>query len=145
MRSGKVLIAEDDLMTLEMMVDDFTDAGYEVLSYENGSKVVEMAVKHQPDLIILDLVMPYVNGYTIAGQLKGRSETDHIPVVIVSGKKGVKEESRKSSRFDIVLNCVERLEKPLNMDYLLKRVDKYIIAGRVIKALSKVKKKFENL
>ena len=143
---GKILIAEDDKITLQMLVDDFSDAGYEVFQYSDGSEVVEMAVKHEPDLIILDLVMPFVSGYALAGQLKGRPETTHIPIVVVSSTPAtVQNERRKRVQHDVILNCVERLEKPVNMPYLLKRVESYIYAGRAVKSINSMQKTVDKL
>jgi twitching motility two-component system response regulator PilH len=82
----KVLIVDDtqaDRISLERIV---SDAGHQALMAESGAKAIEMAKRDKPDLILMDINMPEIDGYAATRMLKADEETKHIPVVFVSGK-----------------------------------------------------------
>lgn len=82
----KVLIVDDtqaDRISLERIV---SDAGHLALMAESGAKAIEMAKRDKPDLILMDINMPEIDGYAATRMLKADEETKHIPVVFVSGK-----------------------------------------------------------
>ena len=60
--------------------------GHEVITAENGRAGVEMAVKEQPDVVLMDIVMPDMNGFQATRQIARGESTKHIPVIIVSSK-----------------------------------------------------------
>lgn len=83
---AKVLVVDDSPTELLQFKDMLEGLGYEVITAENGRDGVAMASKEQPDLVLMDIVMPGVNGFQATRQLSRGSTTDHIPVVLVSGK-----------------------------------------------------------
>jgi DNA-binding response OmpR family regulator len=80
----KILIAEDEPSLSEMYKLYFERAGYEVFHAENGQMCVEVAEKNPPDIILLDILMPRVNGWEVLEKLKKNDKTKNIPVLIFS-------------------------------------------------------------
>ena len=80
----KILIAEDDLPILDLYDKKFTGAGYEVIRAVDGGEAFQKASDTIPDAIILDIMMPVMNGFEVLKKLKKTAETQEIPVVILS-------------------------------------------------------------
>ncbi len=81
-----ILIVDDSptqLHTLKAMVEGI---GHEVITAENGEEGVELAKSRQPDLILMDVVMPNLNGFQATRSISRDSETSHIPVILVTTK-----------------------------------------------------------
>lgn len=83
-KKPKILIAEDDLPILDLYDKKFTSAGYEVIRAVDGGEAYQKATETIPDAIILDIMMPVMNGFEVLKKLKKAAETQEIPVVILS-------------------------------------------------------------
>jgi signal transduction histidine kinase/CheY-like chemotaxis protein len=83
---GKVLAIDDDPMTLELLQAVLEPLGYTVLTARNGEEGVALARSEAPDLVLLDLVMPEPDGFTVVRQLKDNAATRAIPIVILTSK-----------------------------------------------------------
>lgn len=82
----KVLIAEDDpniLISLDFLM---RKRGYEVYVARDGKEAWEMAQKHKPDVVLLDVMMPFINGYEVCENIKNAQETKHAAVIFLSAK-----------------------------------------------------------
>ena len=115
---GKILIAEDDLSQLAMFKHGFEDAGYTVLGFADGAEIVDKVHKYQPDLVILDVHLPPVDGWQIARKLKADPELRHISVIMVSADQ--KEAHKDQS---MLHGCMNFLEKPVDTDSILSDLD----------------------
>lgn len=82
---GAVLIVEDDRDTSEFLVELVERIGYTATVLANGKHVVEWVRKHRPELILLDLMLPDVDGFTVCEQLKLERSTNLIPIIMVTG------------------------------------------------------------
>lgn len=80
----KVLVVEDDTALLDLYDKKFTASGYTVLRAEDGGKGVEQAESETPDAIVLDVMLPVMNGFEVLKKIKGIESTKNIPVVILS-------------------------------------------------------------
>ncbi len=80
----KILIIEDDVFLSELMAKKLIEEGFDVVKAVNGEEGVEMAQKENPDLILLDLILPGMDGFDILEKIKEDPETSSIPVVILS-------------------------------------------------------------
>lgn len=80
----KILLVEDDQMIIEMYKLKLEEAGYEVLVTEKGSEAIEIAKKDQPKLILLDIILPEIDGFAILQSIKSESETKAIPVILLT-------------------------------------------------------------
>lgn len=81
---NKVLIVEDDVSLLNLYVKKFTNSGYQVVTAEDGQQGLEKAESEKPDVILLDIMLPVMNGFEVLKNLKKRKIIDKIPVVILS-------------------------------------------------------------
>jgi CheY-like chemotaxis protein len=84
MAKARVLIAEDDLPLLDLYDKKFTKAGYEVIRAEDGGEAVKAAKEKSPDICLLDVMMPVMNGFEVLKKVKSDPATSEIPVVILS-------------------------------------------------------------
>jgi len=86
----KVLIVEDDALLSKVLSESFIKENFEVTVVENGLEVENTVKKFHPDMILLDLIIPGIDGFAVLKQLKANSETQKIPVVVVSnlGEEG---------------------------------------------------------
>ncbi len=80
----KIFLIEDDAMLSKAMVGVLEDAGYEVKNVLEGSKASTTAAKFQPDLILLDLILPGLDGFGVLKEIKADTGLAKVPVVIVS-------------------------------------------------------------
>lgn len=80
----KVLVVEDDKMILDMYTLKFTQEGYEVVQAENGKDGLEMAKQHHPDIILLDIILPQMDGFTVLKSLKSDKSLKNIPVILLT-------------------------------------------------------------
>ncbi|MGL1891386.1 MAG: response regulator [Spirochaetaceae bacterium] len=120
----KILIVDDDRRNLMVLEALLIPMGYEILLASDGIEAVETAGKESPDLILMDIMMPRLNGYEATKQLKGANETSMIPIVMVTALKEVEDR-------------VRALEVGAD-DFLSKPIDKTELRARV-KSLLKVK------
>ncbi len=117
---AKVLIVDDIRSELQMMTDALRPAGYDCIRATNGVEAIERARTDQPDLILLDIVMPGQDGFATCRQLKKDSATKDIPIVLVSSKSG------DSDRFwGQRQGASDYLTKPFTPADLLSMVRKY--------------------
>lgn len=80
----RILIVEDTEDNRRILRDLLTAAGYEILEAMDGAEGVKMALAEQPDLILMDIQLPVIDGYEAARRLKADPATRHIPVVAVT-------------------------------------------------------------
>jgi twitching motility two-component system response regulator PilH len=81
-----ILIVEDSIVQREMMTDLLKASGLEVTHASDGAEALEAIHKPPPDLVVLDIVMPRMNGYELCRRLKSDPKTQNVPVVMCSSK-----------------------------------------------------------
>lgn len=86
MSSGqkKVLIVEDDDMIISMYKTKLEQLNYAVFLAHDGLEGLEMTKKEKPDLVLLDIIMPQLDGFSVLEQIKGDSSTKNIPVIMLT-------------------------------------------------------------
>ena len=82
----KIVYIEDDLEMTYLIKMILERKGYEVVSTNDGMEGFELIEKESPDLVLLDLMMPNIDGWDIYHQIKSNESTNHIPVIIISAK-----------------------------------------------------------
>jgi len=123
--SSEVLYIEDnddDVYMLRMRLELL--GNFEVLTAEDGEKGSEMAVAERPDIILMDLEMPVVDGWEAARRLKGNSQTRDIPIIALSAHALAGEREKA-----IATGCEEFDTKPIEFDRLVATVRR-ILDGR---------------
>ena len=86
MTKTSILIVEDDTDILKLLAYNFRAAGYDVLTSEEGYGAVTVAKQRLPDLVILDLMIPGLDGFEVCKELKRSPETRNIPVIMLTAK-----------------------------------------------------------
>ncbi len=90
----RVLVVDDDAMNREIMEAYLQIEGYEVLLASDGESAVELARVQHPDLIITDVRMPDMDGFTLCAQLKADAELCNVPVIVLSGLSSEEDSAR---------------------------------------------------
>ncbi|TMQ71080.1 MAG: response regulator [Candidatus Eisenbacteria bacterium] len=86
MIKSKILIAEDEMNLREVLRFQLTTAGYDVVEAEDGRQAIEKARETMPDLLLLDVMMPYVDGFEVVRELRKSFLTRHIPIIMLTAK-----------------------------------------------------------
>ena len=83
-KKPKILLVEDDSMIVEMYKLRFEEEGFEVTVTEKGSEAIELAASLKPDIVLLDIILPEVDGFNILQSLKADGKTDKLPVLMLT-------------------------------------------------------------
>jgi two-component system, cell cycle response regulator len=123
---GRILVVEDDADIAITLGDGLEDEGYLVQQARDGREGFECAVSIRPDLILLDVNLPSLDGFTAAAQLRESAITRHIPIIFLSARSDL------SARVRLLqLENVDFISKPFSGDELLARIEQGLIGARV--------------
>jgi len=117
--SSSVLLVDDDLETLELVGTVLERNGYTILAARSGAKALEIAHKEIPDLILLDVMMPGMDGYEVLNRLKGDEATATIPVVIFSARNQIDDQLQ-----GLEAGAEDYIPKPVQVQDLVKSLEK---------------------
>ena len=115
--SKKVLIIDDSVDTVEMLEMILKDEGYDVIIAYVGEIGVKKAKEENPDLIILDVMLPGIDGFQVCEKIKSDPDTKDIPIIMLTGKD-------MGDDFDKAADCY--IKKPYDIEHLLKVFDKLL-------------------
>ena len=115
----KILVCDDDEGILDVTSFILKNNGYRTIPIINSLEAVDTVLTERPDLVILDLWMPGINGEQIANTLKSNPETTGIPIIIISA-------SRDGRQIAERCHANEFIEKPFDIKTLVNRVKHYI-------------------
>jgi len=121
MNSKKILIVDDEADLVETVRFPLEMEGYRVLVSYNGEDAINQARKENPDLILLDLMLPNLDGYKVCRLLKFDNRYKHIPILMLTAKT-----QEKDKALGMETGANEYITKPFEMDDLLKRVKRYL-------------------
>ena len=82
--TGRILVVDDQPLNVKLLEAKLTSEYYDVLTARGGAEAIRMAVEERPDLILLDVMMPDMDGYEVCRHLREQPETMHIPIVMVT-------------------------------------------------------------
>ena len=117
----KILIVEDEPDILKVVSSRLKKMGYEVLIAVDGKEGVDIAQKEKPDLILLDLRLPLMDGYEVCKRVKADKKLKHIPVILLSASQVARiKESMKECKAD------DYIIKPFEPKELLDKIKKFI-------------------
>jgi CheY-like chemotaxis protein len=116
----RILIVEDVELNLDLLVQLLEDE-YEILSADNGEDGVLLASKEKPDLILMDMSLPKMDGWEATRQIKAKDELKKIPVVALTAHamRGDEEKARAAG-------CDHYLTKPIDEDLLFETLDSFL-------------------
>jgi DNA-binding response OmpR family regulator len=119
------VIADDDPIVIKFLSAIFQDEGFEVRTADDGEKALKVIRESRPDLIILDLVMPYHDGFEICQQVRSEALTANVPVIILSMK-----EKEQDAIHAFEVGADDFIRKPFNALELVARARKLMNDSR---------------
>lgn len=115
-----ILYVEDNVENRVLIRRVLESEGYQMLEASTAAKAFEQIENHRPDLILMDINMPEMDGYTLTAKIKERQEYQNIPVVAVTANvmRGDKERSLEAG-------CDGYIQKPIDIDILTEQIERY--------------------
>ncbi len=117
-----ILIIEDNEQNLYLLRFILEKKGFQVFATKEGKMGVELAASLKPDLILLDIQLPVMDGYTVARLLRGTAELEEVPIIAVTSyaMAGDREKALEAG-------CTGYIEKPINPDTFVQQVEQYML------------------
>ena len=117
----KILVCDDDPLLVELIDFRLRARGYEVVTAKNGTEAMSMVANERPSLVVLDAMMPRMDGFEVLARIKSDRDLAHIPVIMLTARKGDRD----------VVSALERgaedyLVKPFIPDELMARLSKIL-------------------
>ena len=122
---AKILLVEDDTLNREMIARRLTWGGYQVITAQDGAEAVAMADSEQPDLILMDLGLPVLNGWQAVKRIKAAPKTQAIPIIALTAYALT--EDRDSS---LEAGCDDYMSKPVDFAQLQVKIQALLDRGR---------------
>jgi two-component system cell cycle response regulator DivK len=120
--SGKrILVIEDNEDNMTLIMDVLLALKYTVLQATDGEKGVRMAEEERPDLILMDLSLPRIDGWTATRYIKDNPELKHIPIIALTAHAMIGDRERA-----IEAGCDDYMSKPLNLPELAQKLNLYL-------------------
>ncbi len=118
----KILIADDERQVADLITQALAEEGYDTAKVTQALRFYDTVLEHQPDLILLDLLMPYLEGEDELRLLQMNPETKRIPVIVVTAVPDARQQLARLRP----LGVVEIVQKPFNLDKLIDLVHRTI-------------------
>jgi two-component system alkaline phosphatase synthesis response regulator PhoP len=116
----KILIVDDEVHLARILQFTLEKVGYEVVTAYDGREALAQTESEQPDLVILDLMLPIIDGYKVCNILKENDGARNIPVIIMTAR------DIKAEKLDEPINADLFIEKPFNSDVLIERISELL-------------------
>ncbi|MCK4349838.1 MAG: response regulator [Candidatus Krumholzibacteria bacterium] len=121
MSKGKILVVDDEINITQILQFSIGAEGYDVITAQNGEEAIDKARREQPDLIILDIMMPRIDGYEACRILKANPLTKNIPVVLLTAKG-----QDIDKRLGQEVGAIDYIVKPFSPNKLIDRIHKLL-------------------
>src|SRR3954447_5598563 len=122
LKDKKVLLVDDDSDVLTSMQAAFEPTGAVIDTASNGNKAVELAEKNQPDLVVLDMMLPGRSGFLVLEKIKAKKPRGSLPhVIMITGNQGARHKMYAES-----LGVSEYLHKPVKLDKLIASAERLL-------------------
>ncbi len=131
---------DDEPLYLDILVDAFSDYGFDLKTELDGKEAVCRAKEMQPDLILLDIMMPGLNGFEVCVQLKADPLSSHIPIIFLSGLTDIEQKLRAFQ-----LGAVDYITKPFDCREVLARINIHLDHRQQCQQLRKRLEVYENV
>jgi DNA-binding response OmpR family regulator len=125
MKKGRILVVDDEVNITQILQFSIGAEGFEVLPAQNGEEAIEKARREQPDLIILDIMMPKIDGYEACRILKANPLTRHIPVVLLTAKG-----REIDKRLGYEVGATDYIVKPFSPNKLIERIHRLLSCAK---------------
>ena len=118
---ARILVADDDPLSIKLLNFRLRSVGHEVVFAVNGGEALEIATREKPDLVLLDIMMPVMNGFQVLRKLKSQEETKNIPVIMLTSKV-----QEKDVVFGLEAGAEDYITKPFSFAELNARVNRVL-------------------
>jgi len=129
---GNILVADDNSVNLILLAEILTAAGYQVRPANSGELALASVAASPPELILLDMRMPFMDGFAVCRQLKARSESCNIPILFISASTEIAERVE-----GLKMGAVDFISKPFQPAELLARIKTHLELSRLRASLEK--------
>jgi two-component system sensor histidine kinase ChiS len=133
-----ILLVDDNPTNLQLLFETLDGRGYKLLIAKDGKTALSIARKAGPNLILLDIMMPEIDGYEVCRQLKADPVTAEIPVIFLSALTDTKDKVQ-----GLDLGAVDYVTKPFQPDEVIARVNTHLTVYRLKKALDQKNKELQ--
>jgi len=116
----RILVVEDQELNMDLLVQLLED-DYEVLTATDGAAGIALAERERPDIILMDLSLPVVDGWEAARRLKANEDLRHIPVIALTAHVMIGDEERARA-----CGCDDYLTKPIDEDLLFEKLEHFL-------------------
>lgn len=117
----KILVVDDEPTIVRLMEFILARQGHEMIVAVNGEEALEKIKTHQPDLVLLDIMMPRIDGYEVAQKLRADPQTAGLPIIMLSAKA-----QDEDIRRGVEVGVDEYVTKPFTPDHLVQVVSEYL-------------------
>ena len=114
---AKILLVEDNELNRDMLSRRLIRRGYDIIMAEDGAKGVEMAINAKPDLILMDLSLPVLDGWNATKKIKSNETTKHIPIIALTAHAMKKDEDKAREA-----GCDDFDTKPVDINRLITKI-----------------------
>lgn len=118
MGQGRILVVEDDLDISKMLRIYFDSQGYEVLAATRGNDALEICRRKLPNVVVLDIQLPDIDGYEVCRQLRNNTRTSYVPIIFLTQK-----DERSDKIAGLELGADDYITKPFDIEELKLRVE----------------------
>ena len=125
MSKGKILVVDDEVNITQILEFSIGAEGYEVIAAQNGEEAIDKARREQPDLIILDIMMPIIDGYEACRILKANPLTKNIPVILLTAKG-----RDIDKRLGYEVGATDYIIKPFSPNKLIDRIHELLSCAK---------------
>lgn len=136
----RILVVDDSIFNLKIITASLTPAGYEIVTAANGREALDRVDAIQPDLIILDVMMPDLNGYEVCRQLRGKATTANRPIMMLTAQDSLEERINglEAGADDYMSKPFDATELQARVKALLRRASPINVAPEVAACQGKV-------
>ena len=121
MQKGKILVVDDEVYILHILDFSLGAEGFDVITANNGEVAIAKAKQERPNLIVLDIMMPVLDGYETLKRLKADQETKDIPVILLTAKG-----RDVDKRLGFEVGATDYIVKPFSPSRLIERIEEII-------------------
>jgi two-component system alkaline phosphatase synthesis response regulator PhoP len=125
MKKGKILVVDDEVNITQILEFSIGSEGFEVITAQNGEEAIERARRERPDLIILDIMMPKIDGYEACRILKANPLTKNIPVLLLTAKG-----RDIDRRLGYEVGATDYIVKPFSPNKLIERIHRLLSCAK---------------
>ena len=122
MSKGKILVVDDEINITQILEFSIGSEGYQVITASNGEEAIDVAKREQPNLIILDIMMPKIDGYEACRIIKANPLTKNIPVILLTAKG-----RDIDKRLGYEVGATDYIIKPFSPTQLIERIQELLV------------------